>query len=455
MSTQHSSQLQSLQAQHSTELSQLTSRHQADAEHLEQQHTDSRMLLQQQYTSYLALQQEEHKLMMSQLATFLVWERDDAALELRTAHDAALGSLHTQHEQQLDAVQGTMLEQNVDALQIICASSDAAAESLVTCNAELTEGLSQLHSAQLEVLGLTFRSDVEHARQDYARVLDEMRADYQAKMAEANTNHEVAMNEAMILATQDSELAIQSQLTEAGICHAAELDMLSASHKEYLAEVRAQRERDQAESLRHLNQAMEQLTHEHAVRVNMIESLWADKQADQHELHQQQLLDLSMQHDSAVTDLTLHFQEQLEAAQAQCDEQLSQMSSEQVSTEAKLMHDAEAERQQHSVQLVNLQLQFEQTEHKLRAELSAVRAHAAADQQHQKLQTQIEVRRLHITTGLWCIIETLLYAMLNCCFTGLVTHMLCYLIAAHLNLASTGHAVRINVEQLQPLTHKK
>ena len=129
ISTQHSAQLQALQAQHSAELSQLAKQHRTDAKFWHQQLKDCQTLLQAQHTCHLALQQEDHKLMMSQLATFLVWERDDLALEMHTSHDAALSSLHIQCEQQLDIVQARMLEQNVDALHGMYASSDTAADT--------------------------------------------------------------------------------------------------------------------------------------------------------------------------------------------------------------------------------------------------------------------------------------------------------------------------------------
>ena len=401
-SAQHSVQLQALQAQHSAELSQLATQHHTDVTFLHQQLKDCQMLLQEQHTSHLAIQREDHKLMMSQLATFLVWQRDDLVLELCASHDAAFSSLHTQYEQQLDAVQARMLEQNVDALQTICTSSDAAAEGLNACNVELTQDLSQLHSTQLEVLGMTFRSDLEDVKRNHAQDWADTQADYHARMADVNARHEAALSETMTLATQDSQLAVEFQLTEADTRHAAELEALQARQKEHLAEISTQREQDQAESLSHLSQTLEQLSEEHAQSVDMVETMWAHKQADQHELHQQQLLDLFMQHDSAMTDLTTSFREQLEAAEAQHEEQLSQMSCEQNAVQAGLRQQAESECQQHSVQLVNLQLQAQQTEHKLRAELSADRAAiAAANQRYQELQTQLEVRSLHQGNTVW------------------------------------------------------
>ena len=400
MITQHSAQLQALQAQHSADLAQLATQHHGHAKFLQQQLKDIQLRLPEQHTCHLALQQEDHKMMMSQLATFLVWEQDDLALDLRTSHDAALSSLRTQYEQQLDAVQARMLEQNVDALQGICASSDAAAQGLIACNIELTRCLSLLQSTQLEVQGITFRSDLQDLGQNHTQVVTEAQAEYHASMAEANARHEVAFNEAITSATQDSELAVQSQLAEADTCHAAELQALQASHEEHLAEISAHYEQDQAESLSHLSQALNQLSEEHALSVDMVETMWADKQADLYELHQQQLLDLAMQHDSAVADLTSSFREQLEAAEEQHEEQLSQMSSEQEAVQSGLRQDAESERQQHSVQLVNLLLQAEQTEHKLRAELSTARAaDGAANQRYQELQAQLEVGLLQSTTG--------------------------------------------------------
>lgn len=394
MSIQHASQLQALQAQHSTQLSQLAAQHQADVDSLQHHLADTQMLLQEQQSHQSALQQEDHKLMMSQLATFLVWERDDMAWELRTSHDAAFSSLRMRHEQQLDSVQAKMLEQNVDALQSMSANNTTAAESLVACNAELTQGLGQLHSAQVEVQDITCRYDVEHVKQTHAKALHEMQADHQARLAEANMSFESALNEALTLAAQDAELAAQSQLTEASAGHAVELAVLNTNHDEHLAQITAERERDQAESLCHLKQAAQQLADEHAQSVRMLDSLWADKRAHEHELQKQQLLDVSVQHDAAVDDLNICFYERLEAAQAQHDQQLSQMSSEQDSAQTRFRQGAESERQQHSVQLVNLHLQFEQTEHKLRTELAAARAASVtATQQYQDLQVQMQVRR--------------------------------------------------------------
>ena len=274
-STQHSAQIQALQAQHSAELTQLATQHHTDAEYRHQQLKDCQALLQEQHAGHLALQQEDHKLMMSQLATFLVWERDDLALELRTSHDAALSSLQTQREQQLDAVQARMLEQNVDALHSMCASNDAAAEALVAGNVELTQGLSQLQSTQLEVLGITFRSDLEDVRRNHAQLLMDAQADYHARTAEANARHEAALNEAITLATQDAQLAVDSQLTEADTQHAAELEALQARHEEHVADISAQHEQDRTESLSHLSQALEQLSEEHALSVDMVETMWA------------------------------------------------------------------------------------------------------------------------------------------------------------------------------------
>lgn len=393
MGTQHAAQLQALQAQSSAELTQLATQHHTDATHLQQQLKDTQILLQEQHACHLVLQQEDHKLLLSQLATFLAWEQDDLALELRTSREAALRVLQTQHEQQLDGVQAKMLEQNVTALQGMCASNDTAAESLSARCVELTQGVSQLHSIQLEVLDITFRSDLAHVRQHQAQALAETHADYHARMAEAQTSHESAMSEAKALVTLESELAVQSQLIEADTHRVAELEALQATHEERLAELSTQHQQDQAESLRHLTQAMEQLSQEHALTVNMVETLWADKQADQHELHQQQLLDLSIQHDSRMTDLSVQFQQKLEAAEAQHEEQLTQMSSEQEAVQTALRQESTSERQQHSVQLVNLQLQSEQIEQKLRAELSAARAsHSAGNQRYPELQAQLEVR---------------------------------------------------------------
>lgn len=392
MSIKCASQLQTLQAQHSTELSQLAALHQADMDCLQHNLADTQMLLQEQHSDQCALQQEDHKLMISQLATFLAWERDDIAWELCTSHEAAFSSLCAQHEQQLDSVQAKMLEQNVDVLQCMCVHSNAAAESLVACSAELTQGLQQLHSAQTAVQDITCRYDVEHVKQTHAQALHEMQADHQAQMAEASMSFESALNEALTLAAQDTELATQSQLTEASAGHAVELAVLRSNHDELIAQMSAERERDQAEALCHLKEAAQQLSDEHAQSVSVLDSLWADKQANERELQKQQLLDLSMQHDAAVDDLNMHFYKRLEAAQAQHDQQLNQMSAEHESTQARLRQSAETERQQHSVQLVNLQLQFEQTEHKLRTELVAAKAvSVTATQQYQDLRVQMKV----------------------------------------------------------------
>ena len=396
--TQHADQLQALQAQHSAKLSKLALQHRTDTEWLQQELTHTHMLLQEQHASDLQLCQENHKLMTSQLVTFLAWEKDDLALELSIANNNALSRLSAEHEQQLHSVQSTMLQQNVDALQSLSVSQDSAAQSLIAQNADLTQALSELHNVQLDMRASEAGVSVAYMKQTHAEELNSMQAGCQVRLAEALAGHEIAMNEAMLLATQDSELAMQSQQIEIGAAHSVELETLRVSHQEHLAEISTQREHDQAESLSHLTQALEQLSNEHAQSLAALESIWTDKEADQQEAFQQQLLDLAMGHDSRTHDLRAQLQANLEAAQAFHDEQMSQLSSEHQTALTRLQADAETERQGLSVRLINLQLEFEQTERKMTKDLStAAAAGAALEQQQADMCERLKVRSLIAT----------------------------------------------------------
>ena len=391
--TQHADQLQALQAQHSAELSQLASQHQTVTEWLQQQLTETHTLIQEQHLSCAEICREDHKLMVSQLVTFLAWEKDDLALELSMANDNALDKLSAQHEQQLHSVQSTMLQQNVDALQHLIVSQESSVQSLIAQHADLTHALSQLHGVQLEMQDAGFGISIVHMKQTHAQELDSMQASCQTRLAEAMANHEMAMNKFVLLATQDSELAAQSLQIETGAAHAAEHETLRLSHQEHLAEITTQREHDQAESLSHLTQAIEQLSNEHAHSMAALESLWTDKQADQQEAFQQHLLDLAMQHDSFTHDLRMQSQANLEAAQACHDEQMSQLCLEHQTALTRLQDDTETEHQGLSVRLVNLQLQFEQTERKLTNDLNtAAAAGATVEQQQADMREQLKVR---------------------------------------------------------------
>ena len=271
--------------------------------------------------------------MLSQLATFLAWEKDDAVLHLNTSHEAEVTSLVMQQEQRLASVQAQVVQQNVDALNTIGESNKAAAQALVAQNAEVSQTLEELHVIELATLQITL-----------------------------------------------------------GSSRAAEIDSLSSEHRAHLTALAAQREQDRAESLSHITQALEQLTQEHAQSLAAAESSWAESNAQKQQLHQQQLQDLGMEHESTLTTLSNHWQERLQASQAQHDASLLRMSSEHESELSHLRQDAEVAQQLHAVQLVNLQLELEQMQRKAKAGLeSAQLERAAALERHIDMQKRLQV----------------------------------------------------------------
>lgn len=392
LSTSASVQLAANQTQHSAQLAAVTSQHNAELASLQQQLADGDSVLRAEHASNVEFHQEEQKLMVSQLATFLAWEKDDAMLELRTSREAELSSLRAQHEQQLDSVQAKMIEQNVVALRAMSASSEAAAQGMIAQNADLTQDLSELHRIELESQHVAYSLRLEDDNADHAGLIEHLESEWELKMAEAKASHEAALAQALTSAAQDSEYISQSHVKTLLSTHAAELHSLTAEHQQHLAELTAQREQDQAESQSHLTQALEQLIQEHSHSLASAESYWTDACTDQQQLHQQQLLDLSMEHDSALANLTICWQGQLQAAQAQHDAELTHISSQHDSGLGQLREQAESTQQLHTVQLVNLQLELEQTERKLRAEVTSAQAeHATVVKTYAGLHKQLQV----------------------------------------------------------------
>ncbi len=389
LSSSASAQLAASDAQHSAEVEFITSQHQSELDSLHHQLTDTTAVLNEQHASDLAFQAEQQKLMVSQLVTFLAWEKDDAMLELSTSHAAQLSSLVTQHDQQLDSVQAKMIEQSMNAMS---ASSQAAAQALTAETSDLPQDLNQLHSIELQTQQIAFSLSLEEAHAERAQSVQSLESAWEAKVAEAKRSHETALRQALNSAAHDSETESQAQVGMLLTAHASELESLMAEHEQHLTVIATQRTQDQAESLSHLTQAMEQLTHEHAQSLASAELDWTHAQTDQQEQNKQQLLDLTMEHDSSLTDLTDGWQKRLQAAQSQHDAEMSHLSSEHDSAMALIREGAELAQQLHAVQLINLQLEFEQAERKLRADVSAAQhAHATAFALHTNLQHQSQV----------------------------------------------------------------
>ncbi len=370
----------------------ITSQHQSELDSIHHQLTDTTAVLNEQHASDLAFQAEQQKLMVSQLVTFLAWEKDDAMLELSTSHTAQLSSLVTQHDQQLDSEQAKMIEQSLDALNAVSASSQAAAQALTAETSNLTQDLNQLHSIELRTQQIAFSLSLEEAHAEHAQSVQSIESACEAEVAEARRSHETALRQALDSAAHDSETESQAQLGTLLTAHAAELNSLMAEHEQHLTVIATQRTQDGAESLSHLTQAMDQLTHEHAQSLASAELDWTHAQTDQQEQYKQQLLDLNMGHDSSLSDLNDGWQNRLEAAQSQHDAEMSHLSSEHDSAMAPIREGADSAQQLHAVQLINLQLEFEQAERKLRVDASAAQhAHAAAVALHTNLQHQSQV----------------------------------------------------------------
>ncbi len=370
----------------------IISQHQSELDSLHHQLTGTTDMLNEQHASNLAFQAEQQKLMVSQLVTFLAWEKDDAMLELSTSHAAQLSSLVTQHDQQLDSVQAKMIEQSLDALNAISASSQAAAQALTAETSNLTQNLNQLHITELQTQQIAFSLSLNEAHAEHAQSVQSIESACEAEVAEAGRSHETALRQALNSAAHDSETESQAQAGTLLTAHATELESLMAEHEQHLTVIATQRTQDQAESLSHLTQAMEQLTHEHAESMASAELDRTHAQTDQQEQYKQQLLDLTMEHDSSLSDLTDGWQKRLQAAESQHDAEMSHLSSEHDSSVTHIREGAESAQQLHAVQLINLQLEFEQAERKLKADASAAQhAHAAAVAVHTNLQHQSQV----------------------------------------------------------------
>ena len=396
LSISASAQLAASDAQHSAEVDLITLQHQSELDSTHRQLRDTAVVLNEQHASDLAFQAEQQKLMVSQLVTFLAWEKDDAMLELSTSHAAQLSSLGAQHDQQLNSEQAKMMEQSLVALNAMSASSQAAAQALTADASDLTQDSNQLHIIELQTQQTTFSLSLEEAHAEHAQAVQSLESAWEAKVAEARRSHEAALRQALNSAAHDSETENHAQVGTLLTAHAAKLESLMAEHEQHLTVIATQRTQDQTESLSHLTQAMEQLTHEHAQSLASAELDWTHAQTDQQEQYKQQLLDLTMEHDSSLADLTDGWQKRLQAAQSQHDAEMSHLSSKHDSAMALIREGAESAQQLHAVQLINLQLEFEQAERKLKADVSAAQhAHAAAVALHIKLQHQSQVCCTH------------------------------------------------------------
>ena len=220
-----------------------------------------------------------------------------------------------------------------------------------------------------------------------------MQAQHESEMSEAAAAHRQAMTDALELAAQESELTARCQLAD----HTAELDQLRAEHEGHLTEVALQRKQDQAESLSHLTQALEQLSEEHASTQASAELHWTDAQTDQQQLYKQQLLDLSLQHDSSLTDTISHWQERLQLTHTEHSAELTQLSAQHEAMICHVREEAEAAEQLHTVKLINLQLEFQQVEHSLKAQIDALHTKQLESMAcHRNLEKQLQVRQMHL-----------------------------------------------------------
>lgn len=391
-SAQHS-ELARLETQHSSELALLISQHQSELESAQQQLTDTENMLSEQHASDLEHYEEAHKLMTSQLVTFLAWEKVDIALEASTSHEGIISSSAAQHEQQVDAVQAKMIDQSTDTLKALSESSEAAAQGLIAQTGELAQDLSELHRVEVETQQIAFTLRLQQEGVDHALSVQHLESKWESSLLEGRRDHEAALTEALSSAAQDS-----AQMTSLLSAHAVQLDALTAEHAQHLSKIAAQREQDRAESLSHLTQALEQLSQEYTHSLASAELFWTDAQTDQQQLHQQQLLDLSIQHESATSDVNNKCQERLQAAQAQHDTELGHVSAEHALMLCQLREDAESAQQLHAVQLVNLQLESEQAQHELRADVRAAQSELTkAVATYLDLQEQLQVCLSHHT----------------------------------------------------------
>ena len=394
-SANSSAQLDDAQDLHSAQLRQLTAQHKAELASLQQQLVHAEADAHAQCSNELEYYKEQHKSEAAQLVTYLTWERDDSLLSATTQHQAEVSALVSQHEQQIGHVQRAMSQQHADSLEAILLSTDQAAQSAVAQGHEWTQGLHNLHAAEVGFMAACARLTHADILAEHEQHLQQLDSDWQQRVIDCE--EQVAVS-----ATQASQAKSQAQIQELCTTHAEEIARLEAAHQQQLNGIDSDRARDRAESESHLVDALQRLSDEHSSQLSMATALACDEQ--QHLLMQQQeqLLEVKIQHDSCLEHARLESTQQLDSLHSHHEAELSQLLSERGSQLHQMRQQAESAQQLHLVCVTNVQLEHEQLTISLRSELESVKASLAeavtcSNRWQAELQVSIPVMSLLLT----------------------------------------------------------
>lgn len=363
-------QLAQLQQCHSAELGQMLAQHQAELASSQQQLVSAEADACAQSSHELSYQRNQHKCEAAQLATYLSWERDDMLLTAATQHQAEVSSLISQHEQQVNHVHTSMVQQSAETLKAVLLSSEQATQCMIAHGSELTQGLHDLHAAEIAFKALCASVSHNDSLADHKQQVQQLELDWQQRLAQAVSETE---EQATASATQASEQRSQAQIQQLCLSHTQEIAILEAGHKQQLADIDANRAQDRAESENHLADALQQLCEEHAASVSTADAYWADGQQLVLRQYQETLLEAQMQHDSSLEHLMAESAQQLESLNLHHEAQLSQLAAEHDSLLAHVRQQAESAQQLHLVSTTNLQLEHERVGLSLRSDLQSVK----------------------------------------------------------------------------------
>ena len=389
-SAQASEQLAQLQQSHSAELDQVTAQHQADVTSSQQLLVNAEADACAQFSCELSYQRDQHKCEAAQLATYLTWERDDMLLTAAAQHQAEISSLVSQHEQQVDHVQTTMMQQSGENLKAVLLSSEQAAQSMIAQGGDLTLGLHELHAAEIAFEASCFSVGQADRLAEHKQQVQQLELDLQQQLVQAVSEAE---EQAAVSATQASELQSQAQIQQLCINHSQEIATLEATHHQQLVDIDCERERDRAESATHLAHALQQLCEEHGSSLSAADAQWRDEQQLLFRQHQETLLEAQWLHDASLERLKVDSAQQLESINSHHEADLSQLASEHDSMLTHIRQQAEAAQQLHLVSTTNSQLEHERVESSLRTELQFVKqALAQAVSSNARWQAELKVQ---------------------------------------------------------------
>lgn len=384
-----------LQHAYSADLAHLRDLHSAEITSLQLQLEQTESDHSAQLSSELEHCSSQHRTDLAQLATYLSWEQDELLLRIATAHQTAVKQLESQHEQEVDTLQRATVRQTADTLDAVSLHAEQdAQQTVIVVVDELTQGLRELHAIELSFQAFLAQQQRAEIVAEHTDEMRQQETRWQQQLTEAVSQCEQQVRHS---ATQASEAESQAQLQQLSATHAETVEALASAHMQHLAEVEAQRAQDRAESEAVLSDAIQQLAAEASHQLSTASVFWDDQQQLLLQQHRDNLLHMQMQHESATAQLTQQQQQQLEALSAQHDTEQAQLSSQHESQLSCTHQQAESAQQVHLVQITNLQLEHEQAELGLRAELACVKeARAEAMLASKQLQIDVQVHSMFL-----------------------------------------------------------